>query len=63
MPAQKPFLAKRIHTEQLKRFVSLLLEIGEVIPVNVEEIPAVTRDPKVDYLLAYAMVGEVDYKD
>lgn len=26
-----------------------------------ESIPAVTRDPKDDYLLAYALVGKADY--
>ena len=35
--------------------------ISEIIPKITEEIPAVTRDPKDDYLLAYALVGQADY--
>ncbi len=58
---QKPFLAERIHAEQLRQFTQLLNEIAEKIPVIKEEIPAVIRDPKDDYLLAYAMVGEANY--
>ena len=58
---QKPYLAGRIHPEELHQFVSLLHEIGEVIPIIYEEIPAVTRDPKDDYLLAYAVIGAADY--
>ena len=58
---QKPFLAERIHAEQLRQFAQLLNEIAERIPVIKDDIPAVTRDPKDDYLLAYGMVGEADY--
>jgi predicted nucleic acid-binding protein len=32
-----------------------------VVPRVESPIPAVTRDPKDDYLLAYALVGEADY--
>lgn len=58
---QKPFLADRINAEELQQFVNLIHQVGEVVPVIREEIPAVTRDPKDDYLLAYGMVGEADY--
>lgn len=58
---QKPYLAERIHVDELHQFIKLLREMGDVIPVINEAIPAVTRDPKDDYLLAYAMVGEADY--
>lgn len=35
--------------------------LAEAIPEITEEIPAVTTDPKDDYLIAYALVGEADY--
>jgi putative PIN family toxin of toxin-antitoxin system len=41
--------------------VRLVSGLSETIPTIKEEIPAVTRDPKDDYLLAYALVGEADY--
>jgi putative PIN family toxin of toxin-antitoxin system len=58
---EKPFLYKRITPEELSAFVTALSQVGEVIEEITEEIPAVTRDPKDDYLLAYAVVGEADY--
>lgn len=41
--------------------VDVLSEVSEIVPRITTEIPAVTRDPKDDYLLAYALVGQVDY--
>jgi putative PIN family toxin of toxin-antitoxin system len=57
----KKYLADRVTPQELKKFVRLVSELSETIPVIKEEIPAVTRDPKDDYLLAYALVGEADY--
>lgn len=57
---QKPRLARRIRAEQLARLRDLLVGIGEMLPPIEEPIPAVTRDPKDDYLLAYAFVGAAD---
>ncbi len=57
----KPYLAERITAAELRSLVELLKAVGEMIPIIKEEIPAVTRDPKDDYLLAYAVVGEADY--
>ena len=54
-------LKNKIKKEELEEFVRILLKTGEVIPAIKEEIPAVTRDPKDDYLLAYALVGEIDF--
>jgi uncharacterized protein len=39
----------------------VLLAVGEVIQPIEQSIPAVTRDRKDDYLLAYAVVGAADY--
>ena len=41
--------------------VDVLSEVSETVPKITTEIPAVTRDPKDDYLLAYALVGQADY--
>ena len=58
---EKKYLANRISPEDLQEFVHLVSELGELIPPIGMEIPAVTRDPKDDYLLAYALIGEADY--
>jgi putative PIN family toxin of toxin-antitoxin system len=54
-------LAKRISVGQAKEFVDVLKIIAELIPSLHEPIPRVTRDPKDDYLLAYALLGRADY--
>ena len=59
--ANKPYLRARIQTEEFARLATILRRIGETIPRIESPIPAVTRDPKDDYLLAYAVVGEADY--
>jgi putative PIN family toxin of toxin-antitoxin system len=58
---EKKYLADRITPQELQEFVALLSELAEAIPHIPEAIPAVTRDPKDDYLLAYALVGQADY--
>lgn len=58
---QKPYLAKRIQPDNIYTLESILGEIAETIPHISEPIPTVTRDPKDDYLIAYALVGEADY--
>lgn len=57
----KPRLAKRIPPEALEAFAAILAEFGERVEEIREPIPAVTRDPKDDYLLAFALVGEAGY--
>lgn len=47
--------------EELAAFVEIMRQVGEVVAEIEDEIPAVSRDPKDDYLLAYAVVGETDY--
>lgn len=57
----RSYLSERITPEELAAFVEILRQVGEVVAEIEDEIPAVTRDPKDDYLLAYAVVGEADY--
>ncbi len=58
---RKPQLLQIITAAQLDRFLALLQAICEEIPRITESIPAVMRDPKDDYLLAYAVVGQANY--
>ena len=55
------YLRKRITPHELMALSTTLLEIAEIIPFIFVEIPALTRDPKDDYLLAYAIVGQANY--
>jgi putative PIN family toxin of toxin-antitoxin system len=55
------YLAQRISPESVAELVVALRSIAEEIPVITEAIPAIARDPKDDYLLAYALVGRADY--
>lgn len=57
----KRYLSKRIKPEEMNLLKATLLANCEEIPKIMGSIPAVTRDPKDDYLLAYAVVGEADY--
>lgn len=57
----KAYLAKRITPAEMTQFTYILSAQSETIPEITETIPAVTRDPKDDYMLAYAVVGEADY--
>lgn len=57
----KPRLVKRISPSELAHFVALLQQVAEPVAVLHEPIPAVTRDPDDDYVLAYALVGSADY--
>jgi putative PIN family toxin of toxin-antitoxin system len=59
--SEKDYLVKHITKGDAEEFISLFSEIAECLPPIKEEIPAVSRDSKDDYLLAYAVVGECDY--
>ena len=58
--AAKPYLARRIKPEELAQLADILRGVAATIPRIAQAIPAVTRDPKDDYLLAYALVGGAD---
>jgi putative PIN family toxin of toxin-antitoxin system len=57
----KPRLSKRISVEQLNRFTTSLVFLAEKVDKIEPPVPAVTRDPEDDYVLAYALVGRADY--
>lgn len=58
---KKPRLLQVVTAARLQRFLALLQELCEEIPVIEAAIPPITRDPKDDYLIAYAVVGRADY--
>lgn len=57
----KRYLAQRIDASDLAELASILASVAEMIPKITLPIPAVTRDSKDDYLIAYALVGEADF--
>lgn len=58
---KKKHLLMRIGLENAQELVDTLFEIAETLPPMLDVAPAVTRDPKDDYLIAYALMGEADY--
>lgn len=58
--ATKPYLAARIAPPEVEALMRLLISVAEILP-EIEEVPAVSRDRKDDYLLAHAIVGRADY--
>ena len=57
----KKSLSQRIPEATLDEFMNLLRMFGEEIAKITEPIPPITRDPKDDYLIAYAIIGRADY--
>jgi putative PIN family toxin of toxin-antitoxin system len=58
--AKKEFLRRAIPLDKLENLLRLLVQVAEV-PATIEEWTLRTRDPKDDYLIAYGLVGRVDY--
>ena len=57
----KLYLIERIAPDEIDEMVEILSSVAESIPRIEDTIPAVVRDPKDDYLLAYAAVAHADY--
>jgi putative PIN family toxin of toxin-antitoxin system len=57
----KPYLVDRIPIAMLDQFVASLRVIAEVYPLPSDPLPRVVRDPRDDYLLAPAVLEQVDY--
>ncbi|HMT22141.1 MAG TPA: putative toxin-antitoxin system toxin component, PIN family [Promineifilum sp.] len=54
-------LSRRISPSELASFTKGLATYGEKVDRLEEPFPGVTRDPKDDYLLAYALIARADY--
>lgn len=59
--ATKKYLAQRITMADLALLTTAVTMMAERLPTINEQIPALVRDPKDDYLLAYALIGQADY--
>ncbi len=57
----KPYLKERIPLERVTGFISLLETNGEPLPIIFGPFPLRCRDPKDNYLLAYAEAGHADF--
>jgi uncharacterized protein len=55
------YLTRHISDLRKRELADLLRGVTEPIPRVTGPIPALTRDPDDDYLLAYALVGRADY--
>lgn len=58
---EKPYLAQRITPDEAAELAEILHLVAETISRITQPIPAITRDAKDDYLIAYAVIGEADY--
>ena len=54
-------LSRRISPAEGREFIALLRLVATILPLIDAPIPAVVRDPKDDYLLAYALLYAADY--
>jgi putative PIN family toxin of toxin-antitoxin system len=59
--AEKPYLANRIARSDISDFFNRLTRVGESHDDADTRFPAITRDPKDDYLLANAVIYRADY--
>src|SRR6266496_4667492 len=58
---RKKKLARRIQVDEIDELLSSLKTVAEELPLITEAIPAIVRDYKDDYLIAYAVVYHADY--
>ncbi|HYP39840.1 MAG TPA: putative toxin-antitoxin system toxin component, PIN family [Chloroflexia bacterium] len=59
--SRKQALSRRTNPQERQKLLSRFMEVVEKIETITEAIPTVTRDRKDDYVLAYAVIGQVDY--
>lgn len=59
--ATSDFLANRLTPADIDVLADLLNDVADVVPAITAPLPRLTRDPKDDYLLAYAVVGQADF--
>ena len=58
---KKPHLVKAISADEMQRFIRFLRVVAEILPRQTDPAPSVLRDPRDDFLLIAAAVGDVDY--
>jgi len=58
---RKQHLAKRIFVDEIDELLFSLRAVAEEVPPITEAIPAIVRDYKDDYLIAYSVVYHADY--
>lgn len=58
--ASKPFLKNSVPLEVLTGFVEFLRKRSEIVPTLTGTAPSIVRDPGDDFLIAAAMVANVD---
>jgi hypothetical protein len=56
----KPYLAERIPLERAHDLMTALRIAGSVLPETLDHLPALTRDPGDDYLIAHALLHRAD---
>lgn len=57
----KSYLSARISADEITEFVATLQLVATIVPEVSELLPAVTRDPGDDYLVAHAVMSDIDY--
>ena len=57
----KTYLADRISPDLANDFVGLLRSVASILPELIDEIPQVARDRHDDYLIAHAVLEQVDF--
>lgn len=58
---KKPYLANAISVDEMQRFVRFLRTAAEILPRQADPAPPVLRDPRDDFLLIAAAIGDADY--
>ena len=59
--AKSPYLNQRISTAQIDRLADILAMMADLPPKLADTFPQYTADADDDYLVAYAVVNDVDY--
>jgi putative PIN family toxin of toxin-antitoxin system len=58
---RKAYLRNRITQRDVDDLIRVLQSVAVILPRQTNPIPAVLRDPKDDFLLTAAVLGEADY--
>ena len=57
----KPYLTARIDLQNAHDLENALRLTATVLPETLDHLPSITRDPGDDYLIAHAILHEIDY--